>query len=127
MSAAVAVQAVETGTCEFGHLLRYWGRERGGVIVCTYCERARRYGEVPPRAAPVERRRTVERRHTHATVSKVRAVDVIEDAEWIARTGDGWSSAVVRLGYGGAGPALEQLLYRHGRPDLVARLKANGA
>ena len=54
----------------------------------------------------------------------LRMAAVIEDAEWLVRTGECWSQAVRRLGYS-TPKALERMLYRAGRGDLTTALRAN--
>lgn len=51
---------------------------------------------------------------------RVRAV--IEDADWLAITGESWTVAVRRLGL--RGDTLERLLFRAGRSDIIRRLKS---
>lgn len=53
--------------------------------------------------------------------SRVQAV--IEDCEWMARWGETLTGAAHRLGYANR-HALERVLYRAGRQDLIAALKA---
>ena len=50
--------------------------------------------------------------------------DLVEDATWLVETGECWSQAVIRLGYAGHADALERRLYRAGRADLFAALRA---
>lgn len=58
---------------------------------------------------------------THPMVA--RGLAVVEDAEWLVATGECWTQAIRRLGYTNPS-ALERVLYRHGRGDLVTALKA---
>lgn len=51
------------------------------------------------------------------------AADVVEDAEFMARTGETWPRAAERLGY--TTRSLERILHRAGRYDLVTHLKKN--
>lgn len=52
--------------------------------------------------------------------------DVVEDAEWLAKTGTPLPAALERLGY--RQPAsLNRALTRHGRGDLYTALRMNGA
>ncbi|TKR27158.1 hypothetical protein FA014_02025 [Cellulomonas hominis] len=53
-----------------------------------------------------------------------RARAVVEDAEWLVATGECWTQAAHRLGYGSP-KSLERVLYRLGRGDLVSALKAH--
>jgi hypothetical protein len=54
-----------------------------------------------------------------------RMTAVIEDAEWLADTGETAEGAAARLGYKDA-DSLERALERAGHYRLFARLKANG-
>ena len=57
-----------------------------------------------------------------ASTSPLRSEIHLEDIEWMAETGETWTGATTRLH---AKPkTVEQFLYRSGRPDLIARLKA---
>ena len=47
---------------------------------------------------------------------------LVEDAAWLALTGESWSQAVIRLGYAGKANALERRLHRAGRYDLITAL-----
>lgn len=53
------------------------------------------------------------------------AADFIEDAQWLADTGESWSMAAIRLGYGTNLIALERRLHRHGRFDLITTLRSH--
>lgn len=50
--------------------------------------------------------------------------EIIEDAEWMASTGETWPGACKRLGYRSQG--LRDLLDKAGRGDIVAALRQNG-
>lgn len=52
---------------------------------------------------------------------------LIEDVTWLVETREGWSQAVIRLGYTGRPESLERRLERAGRGDLIAALKAREA
>ncbi len=49
-------------------------------------------------------------------------VTVVDEAEWLAQAGESMADAASRLGYRDI-PSFERLLYRKGRPDLVAALR----
>ncbi|BDZ40793.1 hypothetical protein GCM10025865_00920 [Paraoerskovia sediminicola] len=47
----------------------------------------------------------------------------VEDAAWLAETGESWDRAADRLGM--SPETLEKLLYRTGNPDIWRRLRRN--
>lgn len=51
--------------------------------------------------------------------------DVVEDAEWLAKTGTPLPAALQRLGYRHP-ESLHRTLARHGRADLYTALRTNG-
>jgi hypothetical protein len=57
---------------------------------------------------------------------QTRAEAVVEDCEWMARFGETLTGAAIRLGHSSR-KTLDRTLWRAGRPDLIARLKANEA
>lgn len=50
---------------------------------------------------------------------------LIEDAQWLADAGESWHGVLDRLDV--TSGALERALYRHGRADLIRRLRARVA
>lgn len=52
--------------------------------------------------------------------------DRLEDAEWLAETGETLQGAVKRLGFRRC-DALQRMCERHGRPDIYATLSARQA
>ena len=48
---------------------------------------------------------------------------LVENATWLAQTGECWSQAVIRLGYAGKANALERRLDRAGRHDLITTMR----
>lgn len=49
--------------------------------------------------------------------------ELVEDTEWLVVTGECWTQAVRRLGYGGRPDTLERRLHRAGRYDLITALR----
>jgi hypothetical protein len=70
----------------------------------------------PTTERPTERRCDVARRIARDAL--------VEDAQWLADTGECWSQAVRRLGYPGHPNSLERRLDRAGRYDLIITLRS---
>ena len=58
------------------------------------------------------------------TANLARRAERLEDAEWLADSGESAESASVRLGFAGARGLLDWL-HKHGRDDLRERFVAN--